>query len=246
MSRKQGPAAVVFGAAGDIGAELVRLFADTGMPVWTIDHVEPVAAGDRFIEMDFLALRDSDVDRRAQDLPYEISNVVSTIGGPAIREFGEGFHIPRLSVLDEVMRLNLISAFQILRMTLPVLRRTQGDRSVTFTSSINELGGYGAPAYSAAKAGLRGLVAESGRALAPEGIRVNGVALGSTATSNAQAIRRARGLPGSVEDLGGRTARGAVLTAKEAAEALYSVSLGPQILSGQVVTCDYAQACRRP
>jgi NAD(P)-dependent dehydrogenase (short-subunit alcohol dehydrogenase family) len=215
--------------------------------VITIDHVEPKEPGARFFDLDLVNASDGELDSAGSELgALGLRRVVSTVGGPMLSEFEQKdpLVVPT-DVINATLALNLVSAFRVLRMTLPGLRRSSGDRSITLSSSINEFGGFGAPCYSAAKAGIRGLVAEAGRALAPEGIRVNGVSLGTTATLNHQRIRESRGLKGRVEELGARTSRGTILTALEAAQAIACVSESLVAMSGEVITCDAAQARRR-
>ena len=71
-----------------------------------------------------------------------------------------------LEIFSRVVRNNLHIAFVTVRHTVPLLRHSVGDRSITLIGSINASGGYGAPGYSAAKAGLSGLVAALRRHLA--------------------------------------------------------------------------------
>ena len=80
------------------------------------------------------------------------------------------------------LALNLTGQFALVTATLDGLRRASGDRSITLCSSINAFGDFGAPAYSAAKAGLVGLMHSLAGPLGAEGIRLNAVAPGTIRT----------------------------------------------------------------
>ncbi|HET6372821.1 MAG TPA: SDR family oxidoreductase, partial [Candidatus Polarisedimenticolia bacterium] len=74
---------------------------------------------------------------------------------------------------SEVMRVNLGSAFHLLKAAAPVMRRG-GRGAVVLISSINgERGKFGQINYSASKAGLIGLGRTAARELGRFGIRVN-------------------------------------------------------------------------
>ena len=66
--------------------------------------------------------------------------------------------------------------------------------SITLVGSINAYGGYGAPGYSAAKAGLSGLVAALATPLGAESIRINCLALGTVDTENLRHLAHTRGV----------------------------------------------------
>lgn len=77
---------------------------------------------------------------------------------------------------DQILRVNLMSAFWMTKALAGALRASQG--AVVNTVSIAAFGGGGSSAaYATAKAGLAGLTRELARGLAPE-VRVNGIAPG--------------------------------------------------------------------
>jgi len=79
---------------------------------------------------------------------------------------------------EDVIRVNLDSAFWLLRDAVPWLRRAEGG-SVVLISSINgERGKFGQANYAASKAGLIGLGRSAARELGKFGVRVNLVAPG--------------------------------------------------------------------
>lgn len=80
------------------------------------------------------------------------------------------------------VELNLTGQYALIQAGLPRLIDASGDRSIVLCSSINALRGYGAPAYSAAKAGLIGMAHALATPLGARGIRINVVAPGTTRT----------------------------------------------------------------
>jgi acetoacetyl-CoA reductase/3-oxoacyl-[acyl-carrier protein] reductase len=81
-----------------------------------------------------------------------------------------------------VLRVNLDSAFHLLRSAAPRLREGGGG-SVVLISSINgERGKFGQANYAASKAGLIGLGRTAARELGSFGVRVNVVAPGLVET----------------------------------------------------------------
>ncbi len=79
---------------------------------------------------------------------------------------------------DDVMRVNLDSAYRILGVLVPGMREA-GRGSVVFVSSINgERGKFGQANYAASKAGLIGLGKTAAVELGRFGVRVNSVAPG--------------------------------------------------------------------
>jgi NAD(P)-dependent dehydrogenase (short-subunit alcohol dehydrogenase family) len=83
----------------------------------------------------------------------------------------------------EVLRVNLDSAFLLLREAAPALRRA-GEGSVVLVSSINgERGKLGQANYAASKAGLHALARTAARELGRFRVRVNAVAPGFVETA---------------------------------------------------------------
>lgn len=210
-----GRVALVAGGGGGIGRSVVALLAAAGARVVSLDlpGTPEVAAAER-IDCD---LRD----------PAAIGAALEAFGSRH-RRLDIVVHaagITRDGVLwkltaedwDEVLAVNLGSAFHLLRLAAPVLRATssgKGSGSVVLVSSINgERGKFGQSNYAASKAGLIGLARSAARELGAFGVRVNVVAPGLIATPMTaglppEAITRAvtetaLGRIGSPEDVAG-------------------------------------------
>lgn len=80
--------------------------------------------------------------------------------------------------------INLTGQYICVKYLAPLLEAADGiDRSITLVSSINAIGDFGYPAYSAAKAGLTGLTESLAVPLGRLNIRINAVAFGTVRTA---------------------------------------------------------------
>lgn len=172
----EGRAALVTGAAGGIGSAVVRLLAGAGARVVATDLAgSPVERGGDAVAGDL---------SRPHAVRECVAEAVRRAGGLDIVVHAAG--ITRDAVLwkmddaawGEVMRVNLDSAFWLLREAVPTLRRSECG-SIVLISSINaERGKFGQSNYAASKAGLVGLARSAAREVGKFGIRINVVAPG--------------------------------------------------------------------
>jgi NAD(P)-dependent dehydrogenase (short-subunit alcohol dehydrogenase family) len=182
----RGRVAVVTGGGGGIGRAVTERLGEAGASVVSLD-LPGVAPGPG-----------------SEALACDLASATSI--GAAFDELAKRFD--RLDVLvhcagitrdgvlwkmtdDEwnaVLRVNLDSAFHLLRRAVPRMR-AGGGGSVVLVSSINgERGKFGQANYSASKAGLIGLARTVAREVGSFGIRVNVVAPGMIDTAMTRAL----------------------------------------------------------
>jgi acetoacetyl-CoA reductase/3-oxoacyl-[acyl-carrier protein] reductase len=230
-----GKLALVTGGGGGIGSCLVQLLLQAGAEVVSLDRPGIEAPPG------------------ARSLPCELSDRESIQ-----KQLAEFFRqCPRLQILvhcagiardavlwkmedahwDEVMRVNLDSAFHVLKRAVPAMREA-GEGAVVLVSSINgERGKFGLANYAASKAGLIGLGRTAARELGRFGIRVNIVSPGMILTP------MTRGLAQDVRDRAvEESALGRLGTPEDVARAcLFLVSPLARYITGQVLRVDGGQ-----
>jgi 3-oxoacyl-[acyl-carrier protein] reductase len=109
---------------------------------------------------------------------------------------------------DEVVRVNLKSAFLLIQRVLPSMRKRRWGRIINLSSVAAQTGGVIGPHYAASKAGLIGLTHSYASLLAKEGITVNAIAPALIATEmvttnpNASPERLPVGFFGNPEEIG--------------------------------------------
>ena len=77
---------------------------------------------------------------------------------------------------DDLLRINLKSAFLVTQRVLPSMRAAHFGRIINITSVAAQVGGVVGPHYAASKAGMIGLTHGYANLLAREGITVNAIA----------------------------------------------------------------------
>jgi 3-oxoacyl-[acyl-carrier protein] reductase len=93
---------------------------------------------------------------------------------------------------DEIIQINLKSAFLITQAVLPKMREKKWGRIIYISSVAAQLGGVIGPHYAASKAGLIGLTHSYANILSKEGITVNAIAPALIATEMVTNNRNAR------------------------------------------------------
>jgi len=179
--RLDGKTVLVTGAGGGIGRALVAALNDAGAEVIGADVEPALLAG---LDLSGRILFDQ------ADVAATRSAVLSHLdahGTPDAVVANAGFtRAEHLDQLDDVkwaseIALNLNGAYALVDPVVAAMA-ARGGGSIVFVSSVNALGHYGNPAYSAAKAGLvaysKAIAVERGR----DGIRSNVVAPGSVRT----------------------------------------------------------------
>ena len=178
--------AIVTGASGMIGLATARFLAEKGCAVLAVDRTSFPVPQDGVAS--FIAdVTDPEqvaaVATRATQL-FGTADALVHIAGGAGPTRAPDLETTDLSIWEQVMTLNVTSAFLLARALVPPMRR-QGFGRLVMLSSILAQGEKG-PAttvaaripYAAAKAALGGLTAQLAKDCAADGITVNAVAPG--------------------------------------------------------------------
>ena len=89
---------------------------------------------------------------------------------------------------DEVLTVNLKSAFNFIHACTPIMARQRGGSIINMTSVVGVSGNAGQSNYAASKAGLIGLAKSIAKEMGPRGIRANCIAPGFIATDMTAAL----------------------------------------------------------
>ena len=176
-----GRAVLVTGGASGIGAQVVRRFAEQGARVGFLDFDAAAGAavagetGAAFIACDLrdiAALRAAvaEAGRRLGDITVLVNN--------AARDDRHAIETVEPDYWDERMATNIRHQFFCAQAVVPMMRRAGGGSIVNLGSVSWMKAQGGMPAYTAAKAAVRGLTRGLARDLGPDRIRVNEVVPG--------------------------------------------------------------------
>lgn len=194
-----GKVAIVTGAARGIGAAIAGAFAREGARIAALDldggGVEAVAETLRKRGADVLALR-ADVTSsadigRALDAVLgrwgRVDALVNNAGGFAMLRATE--EIPE-DEWQAILASNLTSVFLCSKAVLPIMKRQRYGRIVNLASVVGRGGAVRVTShYAAAKAGVIGFTRHLALEVGAEGITVNAVAPGTTATERVLKVR---------------------------------------------------------
>jgi len=189
----RGAAALVTGGASGLGAATVKLLTERGARCTIFDRDE--AGARRYCselgrETDYVAgdVNDAEavgraIGQAASGSPLRV--VVNCAGiGWAQRTVGRDGDPHNLGAFENVVRVNLIGTFNVLRLAAATMSTNppaaDGERGVVInTASVAAFEGQiGQIAYAASKGGIVGMTVPAARDLSAVGIRVNAIAPG--------------------------------------------------------------------
>ena len=176
-------AVVLFGATGGVGSLLARRLVARGIPVAlgarSSEKLGPLDAElqgiARTVECGDLAAVEGLI-AEAKERYGSISGVVNCMGSLLLKPA----HLTSEAEFLEVLRVNLLSSFLILKASVRALDK--GGSIVFVSSAAARIGLANHEAIGAAKAGIEGLARSAAATYAAKGIRVNCVAPGLVRT----------------------------------------------------------------
>jgi NAD(P)-dependent dehydrogenase (short-subunit alcohol dehydrogenase family) len=239
------PAVLITGVAGALGTATAHALRAQGFDIVGLDLDEQVrdqeGVDGRVVDVtDEVAVEEALADL----LDGRLLHHVVQIAGGALPDEPRTQADPTAlepAVFRASVDRNLTSAFVVLRAALPHLRRATGDdRSVVLTSSFNAISAQGMPAYSAAKAGLIGMMYGLVRPLGAEGIRINTVAPGTIRTPRTERIWGH--VEGHFDRLEATSALGRLGSPEDVARTVRAVAVDLTHVTGQIITVDGGQS----
>ncbi len=209
--------ALVTGASRGIGRAIAVALAAAGADVVVNFRNQRAAAeqvcatigelGRRAIPLQADVSLSADVERLVSVVERDLGPVeilVNNAGVTQVKHFTELTEAD----FDELIRVNLKSAFLVTNRALPGMRRRCWGRVINLSSVAAQTGGVIGPHYAASKAGLIGMTHSYASLLAKEGITVNAIAPALIATDmvtsnpNASPDRLPVGFFGTPDEIG--------------------------------------------
>ncbi len=188
MNRLQNKVAIVTGAAGGMGAAIARLFTQEGAAVLATDiQFDKLDAWVKNANLPKLACIQHDV-QSAANWQQVVDKAVELFGKIDILVNNAGVYQPMetteattLERWNQVLSINVTSAFLGAKSALPHLKKSGKAAIVNIASIAGMVGGNGA-AYSSSKGAMRLITKDQAVEFAPFNIRVNSIHPGGVLT----------------------------------------------------------------
>jgi len=142
-------------------------------------------AGRRALPVQADVSKSSEVSRMAKTVGQELGTIEILLNNAGIARRYPWDQVPEEG-WDEIMRINLKSAFLVTQALLPGMRARKWGRIINISSGAAATGGVVGPFYAASKAGMLGLTHGYASLTLKEGITVNAVAPSLIQTDMAQ------------------------------------------------------------
>lgn len=176
------------GAGGGIGSNVARLWVEKGGTV-TLFGRDPdrLAATAHHLPESSFVIVTGDACRQ-DDLANAVQTSIDKFGGINALAHCIGsiklkpLHLSTVQDFDEVLNINLRSAFLATKAVIPAMRSRQSGSVVLVSSAVAQQGMNNHELIAAAKSGIEGLIRSAAISYAKSGIRFNAVAPGLTET----------------------------------------------------------------
>ena len=197
MGLLDGKTALITGAARGIGKQIALLFAKEGCNIafTDIERNETVDATQKELEALEVKVRVYASDAADYDAAHAVvEDVIKEFGRIDILVNNAGITrdtlLMRMSeeLWDEVIRVNLKSAFNFTHAVTPYMMRQRSGSIMSLSSVVGLNGNAGQANYAASKAGIIALMKTTAKELGPRGIRANAIAPGFILTDMTKAL----------------------------------------------------------
>ena len=185
MSELRGKVALVTGASRGIGRAIALALAREGLDVAVNyraradDAASACAAieahGRRAVTLQADVSRSDEVDALVTAVESKLGSVEVLVNNAGIARFQRVEEV-READWDDLLDVNLKSAFLVTQRVLPGMRARKWGRIINVSSVAAHIGGVVGPHYAASKAGMLGLTRWIARWYAKEGITANAIA----------------------------------------------------------------------
>jgi 7-alpha-hydroxysteroid dehydrogenase len=241
--RLDGKTAIVTGGGRGIGAAIARAFGEVGANVAitarTEEQLREVAKdiesfGGQAVVVPGDVNEDGFLEAFVEQARNELGRVdivVNNAGGSPPRAFLE----TSTAMVEKAFHFNVTTAFTLTRAAVPHMLEAGGGAVVNISSAMGRLTDRGFVAYGTAKGALSHMTRLMASDLAPK-IRVNGIAVGSVATSALEVVLTDDGLRNEMVD---RTPLKRLGEPEDIAlAALYLASPAGQFVTGKMFEVD--------
>ncbi len=197
MSRLQGKVALITGGTAGIGEAIARRFAREGASVVITgrrkDLLDTIVAdltreGGRAVSVAGSITDEAHPREAVAQAVRTFGKLDVLVNNAGIGAFGKQLHETDDATWNEVLAVNLTSAFRMTRASVPTMLKAGGGSIVTLSSIASLVGIPMLAAYSASKGGMDSLTRCTAIDYAKQGIRCNAVTVGLVDTPMAAGL----------------------------------------------------------
>ena len=194
MSELDGLVVVVTGGGSGIGLATTRLLLHRGAQVGVLD-LEPAAVPEPALGLQCDLVDEASVRSAVESIAAYFGHIDALINNAAIAGTAGTIADGDLAEWARVYDVNVYGAIRATRAALPYLRTSTRASIVNTCSVVNSIGLPDRAMYAASKGAMHALTLASAADLMCEGIRVNGIAPGTTDTPAIAGLMAATGDP---------------------------------------------------